>query len=539
MIQTESNQTKEQLDSFEIKDAEERITERTTEYLLSDEEKAKQIIKLKNKCEFFHLTNTAKDKYQEDGIIRFYINKSVKVDGKIINKVKEHKQKITLCKVVRGSNYQTGDEFYKLFFFNEKIDKRLESKIVDTLEREFYLYNFVTKEKEFLLIAEEDLDLEEYIIEGSLIEIQDYADIGNYSKISLKLPIIFLHTAKKRVIKYENHQELFEDFKSLQLTEEKLMSYIFSNEKRTGFRFDKNLERLCLSFLFSAKYDSNPYPLHLLIIGDIGGGKSTLLENLYWKFEENQEITDGSTSTLKSLIPSFKSPITIKQGDLLLSKRICAVDEFFRILMRVRIEERENQLTTLNPLLEHRKRNFGSGNSSFKGKMGGKLFAVTNPVRNGSTMDKLCNNIDTSFLSRMLIYYQSPREIREVRSTEEETLKKIKTSIPLSKWISLYDYLQSFKAEFDIKRVSSIFEKHLKGFPADENLENVKGMYTARYKHHLKCLLDGIIKIRCLCENAISFKAKEEDYLNLESIWVQMLKNWGIGFEGVEEEKVE
>ena len=55
--------------------------------------------------------------------------------------------------------------------------------------------------------------------------------------------------------------------------------------------------------------------------------RSNMIE--WWT--KNNEITDGSCSTIKSLIPSFKSTINIQPGDLIKSNRICCVDEFLRI----------------------------------------------------------------------------------------------------------------------------------------------------------------------------------------------------------------
>jgi hypothetical protein len=54
----------------------------------------------------------------------------------------------------------------------------------------------------------------------------------------------------------------------------------------------------------------------------------------------------------------------------------------------------------------------------------------------------------------------------------------------------------------------------------------VKGVYEARYLHHIECLMDGIIKTRCLITRDKSFSATKEDYSSLQKIWRIIIQGW-------------
>jgi hypothetical protein len=88
-------------------------------------------------------------------------------------------------------------------------------------------------------------------------------------------------------------------------------------------------------------------------------------------------------------------------------------------------------------------------------------------------------------------------------------------------WISLLDYLQTFSAEYDLKRVEEIHSSVPKILS-----ENLNKHYDARHMHHIECLMDGIIKTRCFLEHDMSFKAIEEDYKILKEVWLNVIRSW-------------
>jgi hypothetical protein len=265
-----------------------------------------------------------------------------------------------------------------------------------------------------------------------------------------------------------------------------------------------------------------------MIIAQPGTGKSTLEEVIYDKFEEDTDIIEGSSSTIKSLIPSFKGNLP-DPGAILKSNRVCIVDEFLRILLRIEKEERNIQLSSLNPLLEHRKRTAGSGNGKIKLNSTCRILSVSNPVWGTKSIDILANRFDLSWLSRWFIWYQDKDHINQIQSGTK--MKKTFFFMKKDDFLSIFDYLNGFYANFDEKRVENIHMKgrSLLGEDTEENLlRSVIEIYAARYKHHILCLMDGIIKTRCICSGDDSFTANEEDYKMLETIWMKMLVEWGI-----------
>jgi len=523
------------MDKYVKKDMVDRLREIATDDLLKEEIQP-EIIKLRNPYPFKNIKSLIRERYQEYGEIHFLINTNTRIKGKVTHRINDFKNRISLIKVVEQhlEDEETGEDIKvrSLCFFNEKIDRR--KTIAYSFDADFYIYKMVSNEREYLLFSRESLELKEYTIEGMQVEMSDMADIGNYTRINLMLPVLFVNQARERIIRFKSPEALFKVLPAF--TEDKLMSYLLSGEEGTYFPHPRYFERLIAAFLFSARYDTSPYPLHLLIIGPPGSGKSKVMECLHGKFEENNEITDGSCSTIKSLIPSFKSTITIQTGDLIKSNRICCVDEFLRILVRIPSEEREPQLAALNPLLEHKVRNFGSGNYSFKGVMTAKMITASNPVYGTSDMIRLTNKIDKSFISRLLVYYQDSRHFKTVAEKDETQLRKTSLEMEKELFVSLYDYLGSFQSEFDKGNVNAIYEEGLRKLGEDEEsneLVDVRSIYLARYKHHLYCLMDGIVKLRCLCERDVSFQAKRKDFERVREIWNKIIDNMDIRLRGV------
>jgi len=45
--------------------------------------------------------------------------------------------------------------------------------------------------------------------------------------------------------------------------------------------------------------------------------------------------------------------------------------------------------------------------------------------------------------------------------------------------------------------------------------------------------MDGIVKLRCLCERDVSFQAKRKDYERVREIWNKIIDNMDIRLRGV------
>lgn len=493
----------------------------------------RMIEKVESNYPYQIMKEAMRKRYDLDQLLCFYINKNFKIKGKITNLVEDGIVEIPLiikATKIESNRYKEDVVVTKLFFFGEKI--RSEWNQEEILTHKFYLHRMIVKagldQETYMLLSENKLNLEEYNIEGMLLDLEDFSDISKYARLMKKNHVVFVNSYKPSRKIFKNHKEMFSLLDDYKISKDNFFKYLFSlkiGAKRLYFPHPNNFEQLISSFVLSAKYDSSPYPLHLLVIGKQGGGKSKAQEAVFEKLDEIVPIVEGAGSTMKSLIPSFNSQQT-KAGALIESNRICFVDEFFRILMRVEKDDRENQLTHLNPLLEHKLRRFGSGNNYLDGNMSSKLFAVTNPIFGTSSMQTLCNKLDNSFVSRILVWFQSEEHYKEVTSKDENQLETFEDSFPEDLFLSIYDHCNAFKTVFDKEKVLKIYNEGKEKLDVQSIHENVKGVYASRYKHHLACLIDGIIKTRCLLERDESFTAKDEDYLLTSQIWNEMLANW-------------
>jgi hypothetical protein len=496
----------------------------------------KQIEHLDNNYSYDSIKKVIREKWTKDSGLRFFINKNFHIKGKVTNKIEAGIVEIPLIQqwekviVMRGM----GDMITRnICIFGEK--KQRDSVIINSLTHKFYIYRMVTKIKNhletFMLLSEKEMNLEEYNIEGMLLGLDDFSEVSKYTKIMKKSHIVFVNNFVPSKKVYSSKEEFINYLKEYKLNEDIFFQNLLSIEmggKRLYFQHPRYFERLLAAFFLSSKYDSSPYPLHLAIIGKQGGGKSKAMESIYDHIEEQVPIIEGSGSTMKSLIPSFKGDLT-KPGTLIESNRIAFVDEFFRILMRVDKDDRQDTLTHLNPLLEHKKRRFGSGNNFLDAQMTSKLFAVTNPVFGTSNIESLTKKMDNSFLSRILIWYQDEEHYKFITSKSEEDLEEINYCVDNNSFKSIYDFCSSFKAEFNQEAYLNIYNG-CKPMLLKMNME-AQGLYNSRYKHHLACLLDGIIKLRCISEGDVSFKAQKVDYENCREIWEKMLIGWKKGVE--------
>ncbi|RLE39453.1 hypothetical protein DRJ17_00705 [Candidatus Woesearchaeota archaeon] len=451
----------------------------------------------------------------------FPITKYHHIEGKVIGEIEQRKIKIPVAWKVEISTKE--DKTYVPYLFGEKIPKR--TKIVDEVSGEFYLYRFLSKErKEYALISTDRLKLDDYSIDGISIEVEDFKIIGDAYRLINKFTVFFVHTAKSHICQLQNHKQLFEHADKLKLTGNRLYQYLSSYRKNGSIQVlehPKWFLKLTSAFLFHKKKgDTAEYPMHILWISERGAGKTTFMESLHQKSGETQEIIAGSASTIKYLIPSFKETNRPDMGALAKASRLCIIDEFFRIL-RTSHKEREDESGRMNDLLEHKDRQAGSGQGKVRTSMTARLFAGTNPIAGTNNIVNLVEKFDDSFLSRFLIYYQTDDHVKLVHQKKKEAKVYTTEWIEVNDFLSIQDYLQSFDAKYNRERLVKIFDKFLIFFN-----EEVKGIYEARYLHHLECLIDGIIKTRCLITRDPSFKAKEEDYQEAEYIWAIIIKGW-------------
>ena len=489
------------------------------------------IVAIPQSYNYSQLAKLTNGVYNETNLVKFYISAEQTLYGKIVAEIYEHSQEIPIATVVESKkeNKETGEPMYKgIKLFGQKFTRN-EVRVVKEINIPFYVYRFITEDNnELILMTLTQHEIGDYVITGVQTQCDDYKMLTDSARLPTKLPFFFAQTMRNRIIQFKNHKEFKTRLKNLNVTKENIFNYPFSvSKKRKSYELlQPNWYKwLIWAWLtHSGKGLFNNYPLHLIIIGPKMSGKSLLLNSLHAKSKETRSIFSGSSSTLKHLVPSFKyNPARL--GYLAESNRFAFCDEFLRCLTNTRTtkdgSQREESVAIMNDLLEHQKREAGSGVSRVNVNMTSRIIATTNPIRDIKNVENLINSFDESFLSRWLIYYQTDEHVQMIRKSRDSILKPYDFNLPVNDWISFLDYLQTFSAEYDLNRVEEIHKSVPKILT-----ENLNKHYDARHMHHIECLIDGIIKARCLFENDMSFKAKEEDYKILKEVWLNIIRSW-------------
>ena len=447
----------------------------------------------------------------------FLISNGTVLKGRVLNEVTPYKQTLTLMKIMEGYN-NDGLPVYKISFIGDKEDKREKGKLVTELKKDFRIYQFEANHKEYLLLYDCDLsdkiELQNCIIEGTEIQSNDWLQTGFMQKFKTERNIIMVHTVHTNKPTFNNIKKI-KKFKS----EDWFGNLLYHCKDGKVYRQPQYFEYLLSASLICHPY--NGYPVHLMIIARQGTGKTTIEECLWDCYDETTEIVEGSCSTIKSIVPSFKGNLP-SPGAILKSNRVCVIDEFLRLLMRVESDDRKAQLASLNPILEWKTRRVSSGNGSLLMSPTARVLMVTNPVWGTNTMDQLAEHIDNSFLSRLFVWYQSEEHIRWVQ--KYDGVDSSKRLIDKGLFLGIVDFMKEQKSSFDFDELKKLFEAG----NALLNQGPLKDILNARYLHHLKCLMDGIIKTRFLIGEKKDLKADDGDWKLITEIYMRLLSGWGV-----------
>lgn len=356
----------------------------------------------------------------------------------------------------------------------------------------------------------------------------DNKQLTDSAKLSTKLMYIIAQEVESKIAKFQDKEEFLNYLEVKKFNTQDIVKFPFAYKTEpkhyVELKYPEWYKSLIWSFLLhKPKGFKSPYPMHLLIVGDRGSGKSTTMELLHEKTHEIGPMFSGSSSTLKSLVPSFRSNPP-KIGYLGESSRFAFCDEFFRCVLRdknMESNEKDEQIAILNDLLEHKKRSAGSGNGSVTVDMKAKVIATTNPIRDAGDMTKLLQRFDMSFLSRLLIVFQNEEIVKYARGGVDESTE-YKSTINEIEFTNILDFMQTIPAKYDKSRLRELFDAPKKVLSND-----LLDHYESRHYHHMECLIDGLIKYRCIQNNNYTkFEAIEEDYYRLTLIWQNVISSW-------------
>jgi len=524
---------------FELKVEKENDFDDILERKEKSKPKVKRVEKIYRKETFDELKKRAMtDGYRKDekGHSKFYIGTKDKVEGQITFIENEQKQKFILARIMKKSREFTdkdGNEvfYFKHFYFDEPISMRERSHIWDNIEGEFYLYKFETGEKTYQLFSTEKLNLGDYTIWGTEIEILDHVDMGNTAQIGKQKPLLFVHSAFSQQIEIKSHSEFFDRFKKYKLNRKKFVEWVYTSPEGWVYEFPDSFVNIQMANILACRDDFNPFHMPLLVISETGTGKTTATEYLFNKMNERQEYTDMTSSTLKGLIPSFKTATDLKAGLFLESRRYVPVDEFFAGVSNLHQDEKGKVMENIKNILDYKERAHRSGHGVIKGIMRADHIALTNPKSYGNNALQLSNHFLPENLARYLIWYIPNTQKEFIQSKKGDMKRGDFKFINKNDFLEGIDYLKTFNCDYDIEKIKGIVDighnfLKLKG----DDFNFLKAVYSSRYYEHCCRLVDSMIKFRCWVESDDSFKGTTKDYDLVRDLWLEMLENWGIGF---------
>lgn len=474
--------------------------------------------------------------------------------------IESTKRKIVLLrkveKIIRKKDRE--DLLIQYKFLGDLFDKRYDGREIDLLAFDFWLYRVISEGKEYYLLSNEILPNETCEFSGMSIELDDFAEFSRSMKIKT-LSNVFIMKSFNPSVKLISKEELINLTKENNITEQDWFNFLGYHPLGNINRFPKDVELLRSAFILSGK--NQGYPLHLGIMG-VAGTKKTMghLDCIGYKFSEEPNICEGANSRIKGLSPSFKEkPADI--GFLARCERIGLIDEVGKMVEFESTKSHNpinNVLGELNFLLEHKKRSVSSGNANeCQVQANAKFIFVTNPVSNRETIHKHTNIIDKTTMSRILWWVQDKDEVEFVMSPEaispntytsiynRNNINKDKKSGAFSGnlvrvigesiieqdrpyFLTLFDSCYSFMCEIDDLEVQKIISTTLN--IAREPMKS--SVWKPRAQHHVKLVIDGLVKHRCLFKDYDpSFTPKQEDYDLTEAILVRMVQTWETNFE--------
>jgi hypothetical protein len=465
---------------------------------------------------------TAREIYKRMKTINYLIGNDYTIKGKVVTEVKLTRTLIPIATLTENKQYEE-----KVWYLGERWSEKKWTK-KHQVSVYFWEYLFQGEDKQYYLFSEDRLNLETCTIEGMVIPMGDIQTIGEETKLHSKNEIFMVYKVHRFKPVFTSKEEMIEAVKVKGIGQEAWFKHLYSHEGAV-YNQPEYIQWRDSAWLLAAPYKG--YPLHVFEVARQGTGKSTKLKALHSKFDEPM-ILEGSLSTIKGLIPSFATKGVPDPGFMLLCERFCGIDEFLRMMNRVQHkDERSMYLGMMNSILEHQ-HHLGAVSAHGQVRINPrcKVYAVSNPVWGTSSMEMMCEHVDNAFLSRWLVWYQDDDHIKFIEA--EKGLEECGVRLDRDFFLGLYDFMQTFRSVYERERVMQLFRDGLLVFGDDsENnmLMMVKDVYTSRYRHHIECLIDGLVKTRCLVCGDASFVAVDSDYEVLKGLWFRMLIQWGYG----------
>ena len=453
---------------------------------------------------------------------------------------------ILLRKITKIKKEKNGEEQFitSLKFMNERYDARYDGKEEESLAIDFWTYIVEGNDnKVYTLLSKEKLPNEVCEFKGMKMEMNDQIEVSKTLKIN-KLTDIFFVKSYESSVKTLPKEQLYSFVKEKKIDLQLWRDTLGWNEQNQNInRYPEETENLRSIIILSGKKDG--YPLSTLLMGRAGTKKTAFIETFDCKINENPNICEGSITTLKGLTPSFVSK-PANPGFLCSSNRLALIDELGKMVekeLNRHEQQTGNLLGDFNSLIEHRKRIVTSGNdNSTEIQMTAKPIFTTNPIGKKANIQQHIGIIDSTFLSRNIIWVQDKEESDFVMSDESIVSPKgglrpyitnnLNTpyKIPFggnlverNTFLTIFDSCFAFTCEIDQEKVKEIVKQTLE--IANEPMKS--DVWKPRALHHVYLIIDGLCKQRCLFEEEDqSFKANDTDFSRALQLLVRMINSW-------------
>ena len=444
---------------------------------------------------------------------------------------------------------------YKYIFFDERIDGREKGYQRDSFNLNFRIYRVIdADDKEFFIFSQEKLPNCSCEFNGMIVEMEHMGELKKSFGIK-QLSRIFILKNFNPSVKILSKEKIVEFTKTRKIGEKEWRDFIDLHPNGNFNRFIPEKNSLRDAQILSGKRDG--YGLHRFEMGPPGTGKSMgELETLDYKFNECTNILEGGNSRMKMLEPSFKEkPANL--GYCAKAERVGYVDEIGKMIEAETNKHQtqiQNILGNLNPMYDNKERLIGSGNDNeCRVQATAKFLMVTNPVSGKPTIIHHVGLIDTTFLSRNIVWVQdkeeqefifsgkalervSPHTYRTIylQNKEEGVEREERYTYIVDcvggissreEFLTLFDSCYSFTCDIDENYVEKLHNEIT--MLAREPMKS--HVWKPRGNHHIYLLIDGICKHRCLFRDYDpTFTPKQEDYDLAERILVRMVKSWDI-----------
>jgi hypothetical protein len=469
-----------------------------------------------------------KRKYRETD--SFMVNRQFKTEG-MLTLTDDNKVSIPLSKVYQGitdpsNNYKIYlDELnFKKGLSRAKADE-MDVRYIGTISSTFYYYQLKSNNNIIIRVfSEEKIEDGHYELQGTLLEFEDKINIGNYSSALSTSFVMFLHSYHNKELKYFSLVELYKD---LNITGDDMYRYVMTEVEQaknpTYYKTSKFYEDLYMSFLLSSTSDRGE-KLNMVIFGKSGTGKTPQLKAISEKFGELQ-FYSGTSLTIPGLTISFYTDPP-KKGALLLSRRLCSIDEFFKIFNRL---ENPSEITKANDYFDNQPVSAYSGKSNSNVKSTCKMFGVTNPtfknnrslgIRKKMSLREMFQHYDPDFWGRFLIINQTEEDAKWIHNPDNKEIGLINLDINNEKFLAFYDFFNAIDLsnKIDNKR----FDKFLNSIQVPEDLNEIYKKVCIKVP---KVLFDGYVKWNIFKERR-DLNILESDYDRFEILWIEIVTRW-------------